>query len=119
MADETRLPVCDLESEQQVLGCILANYRRYYEVRGWLAPEQFADPVHAAIYAAIEAEIAARGDLRRLSIPDDVLAEVDRWRYIESLFKAFRHPPLGAAGAAGQAIHRVWAHRCRLEAGAG
>lgn len=115
MADETGLPETDLASEQRVLGCILANRHRYYEVRGWVRPKHFADPVHAAIYAAIEAEMAIRGDLRRLSISDDVLAEVDGWRYIEMLCAVFRRPALGAAGEAGQAIHRAWARRCRLE----
>jgi hypothetical protein len=51
------LPPSDLQAEQAVLGALLANNRAYEKVSQFLAPEHFADPVHARIYEAIERRI--------------------------------------------------------------
>jgi replicative DNA helicase len=113
MANEEARPMtdCDIESEQHVLGCILANFHRYYEVRGWIMPGHFADPIHAKIYELIAAEIESAGEIYHLQIPDDVLEEVGGQPYLDQLRAVYSRPPLGAAGRAGQAIHQCWSRR--------
>ncbi len=52
----------NLEAEQAVLGAILANNKVFEKVAEFLRPEQFADPTHGRIFAAIQTLIG-RGQL--------------------------------------------------------
>lgn len=56
-----RTPPVNFEAEQALLGAILANNKAYRAVQDFLAPEHFADPVHAAIYAAAAKRIDGGG----------------------------------------------------------
>ena len=42
-----------IDAERSVLGALLADPERYYEIGPDLAESDFADPVHAAVFAAI------------------------------------------------------------------
>lgn len=52
----------NIEAEQAVLGAILANNKVFEKVAEFLRPEQFADPAHGRIFAAIQTLIG-RGQL--------------------------------------------------------
>lgn len=49
-----RLPPGNMEAEQALLGALMANPKVYDRICEIVAPEHFVDPVHAAIYAAIQ-----------------------------------------------------------------
>src|SRR5690242_11640039 len=53
-----RLPPCNIQAEQSLLGALLANNRAYERVAEFLEPEHFADPIHARIFQAIVRRIA-------------------------------------------------------------
>lgn len=101
----------DIEAEQRLLGCILANFRRYYEVRGWVTPEHFADPLHGQLYELIAAEIESKGNVYHLHIPDEVLADVGGQLYLEQARRKYYRPSPGAAGKAGQTVQQCWLRR--------
>lgn len=54
-----RLPPANLEAEQALLGALLANNRAYDRVGAFLRPEHFVDPVHGAVFGAIQRRIEA------------------------------------------------------------
>jgi len=54
-----RLPPSNVQAEQALLGALLANNKAYERVSEFLAPENFADPVHGRIYQAIARRIEA------------------------------------------------------------
>ncbi|NKE43400.1 AAA family ATPase [Roseomonas frigidaquae] len=56
-----RQPPANLAAEQSLLGAIMANAKVYDRVAEIVAPEHFADPVHAAIFAAIQRRCEAGG----------------------------------------------------------
>ena len=56
-ANDGGLP-SNLPAEQALLGALLANNKAYDKVGDFLAPEHFADPIHGAIYAAIQRRCA-------------------------------------------------------------
>ncbi|WP_122074229.1 DnaB-like helicase C-terminal domain-containing protein [Pseudophaeobacter sp. EL27] len=45
------------ETEQQILGAVLANNDRYHEISGQIRDEHFRDPTHAAIWRNVSARI--------------------------------------------------------------
>lgn len=56
-----RLPPANIEAEQALLGALMVNSKVYDRIAELVAPEHFADPVHAAIFAAIQRRCEAGG----------------------------------------------------------
>lgn len=54
------VPPVNADAEQALLSALLVNSRVYSSVAGTVQPEDFANPVHGLIYAAIE-DVVARG----------------------------------------------------------
>jgi replicative DNA helicase len=91
--DALRALPTNLEAEQALLGALLANNRAYERVSGFLAPEHFADPVHAVIFRAIAARlnrgaIADAVTLRADLADDGTLAEAGGTAYLAQLVGA-------------------------------
>lgn len=115
-----RQPPANQQAEQALLGAILANNRAYERVSAFLKPEHFADPVHAAIYGAIE-ETILKGGLA------DGVTMVQRFKntgelddaggtaYIAQLLTAM--VGILNAGEYGRAIYDAWKRRKLIEAG--
>lgn len=75
-----------IEAEQAVLGSALAN-NAVAEKAHWLTPEDFFEPVHGRIWAAIQAGVAARRRvepiaIKRLFDTDPALADLDGVQYL-------------------------------------
>ena len=93
MTEALRALPTSLEAEQALLGALLANNRAYERVAGFLAPEHFADPVHAVIFRAIAARlnrgaIADAVTLRTDLADDGSLAEAGGTAYLAQLVGA-------------------------------
>jgi replicative DNA helicase len=93
MSEVLRALPTALEAEQALLGALLANNRAYERVAGFLAPEHFADPVHAVIFRAIAARlnrgaIADAVTLRTDLADDGSLAEAGGTAYLAQLVGA-------------------------------
>jgi replicative DNA helicase len=59
MPDVARVAPHNLEAEQALLGAMLVNNEAHDRVSGFLEPQHFFDPLHAAIYEAAAKLIAA------------------------------------------------------------
>ena len=54
-----RLPPSNLQTEQALLGALVANNKAYERVSEFLLPEHFADPIHGRIFQAIQRRVEA------------------------------------------------------------
>lgn len=86
---------CDLEAEQKLIGCLMVDSRRWFEVATRIDPDDFLDKKHAAVYRAIaelssnaEIDIRGRGEARPLidikPIADQLKAN-GTWQDVQSL----------------------------------
>jgi replicative DNA helicase len=57
-----RLPPCNIQAEQALLGALLANNKAYDRIVGVVSAEHFADPVNGKIFA-VASEIIENGGL--------------------------------------------------------
>ncbi len=108
------LPAANLLAEMSLLGALMANNKAYDRVRHFLAPEHFADPLHAHIYAAIVRRIEAGQLADALTVRDDFrnegkLAEIGGGTYLAQLLTAM--VGIVSAGDQGRAIHGAWIGR--------
>jgi replicative DNA helicase len=115
-----RLPPCNLEAEQALLGALLANNKAYERVAEFLITEHFADPVHGRIYQAIARRIEAGQLADAVTLKAEfehsgVLEEVGGTAYLAQLLSAM----IGIinAGEYGRAIHDAWLRRELIEIG--
>ncbi|MDP9128138.1 MAG: replicative DNA helicase [Pseudomonadota bacterium] len=86
----TRSPPHNIEAEQALLGAILVNNVAHERVSELLQPENFYDPVHNRIYAAIttlvnRGQIADSKTLRGLFESDPALASLGGAQYLADL----------------------------------
>ena len=115
-----RLPPANLEAEQALLGALLANNKAYERVSEFLAPEHFADPVHARIFTSIQRRIEAGQLADALTLRADfenngLLAEVGGAAYIGQLVSAM--VGIINAGEYGRVIHDAWLRRQLIDVG--
>jgi replicative DNA helicase len=115
-----REPPVNLEAEQALLGALLANNKAYERVAEFLAPDHFADPVHARIYTAIsrrvEAGQVADPVLLKAELEHDgTLAEVGGTAYLGQLISGM--VGIINAGHYGRAIHDAWLRRQLVDVG--
>jgi replicative DNA helicase len=85
----------DPEAEQKIIGCLIVDSRRWFEVATKIDPDDFLDKKHAAVYRAIaelsskaEIDIRCRGKSRpRLDVKPiaDQLKANGEWRDVETL----------------------------------
>jgi replicative DNA helicase len=115
-----RLPPCNVQAEQALLGALLANNRAYERVAEFLSPEHFADSVHGRIYQAIARRIEAGQLADAVTLKAEfehsgVLGEVGGTAYLAQLLTAM----IGIinAGEYGRAIHEAWLRRQLIEIG--
>ena len=83
-------PPNNLEAEQALLGAILVNNQCYHNVKEFLGPSHFYEPVHERIYNAIEiminkGQIADPVKLMPQFKDDDALDDVGREKYLVKL----------------------------------
>jgi replicative DNA helicase len=116
-----RLPPQDLEAEQALLGALISNNKAFEKVQDFLAPEHFADPVHARIFGVIQrrvmlGELADVVVLRTELAHDEELASAGGVEYLVGLVAA----TIGIlnAGEYGKLIHECWLRREALRIGA-
>jgi replicative DNA helicase len=115
-----RLPPCNLQAEQALLGALLANNKAYERVAEFLIPDHFADSIHGRIYQAIARRIEA-GQLADAVIlkaefeHSGVLEEVGGTAYLAQLLSAM--VGIINAGEYGRAIHDAWLRRQLIEIG--
>lgn len=88
-----RMPPCNLQAEQALLGAILANNRAYDAVSDFLKPEHFADQVNGRIFRAAQERISAGRVADAVSLKSDfehsgVLHEVGGTTYLTQLLTA-------------------------------
>lgn len=87
---QSRTPPHNIEAEQALLGAILVNNNAYEKIGDFLKAEQFYDPVHERIFAAISTlinrgQIADPKTLRGLFENDPALASVGGAQYLGNL----------------------------------
>ncbi len=109
-----RQPPAYPEVEQALLGALLANNRPLEKIADLLEPEHFADPIHAAIYAAIKATVAAGGVASPLTLwpkfqNTGALDDAGGFAYLATLLAACVSPI--AAPEYAKAIRDAWARR--------
>src|SRR6516164_11473436 len=85
-----RLPPCNTEAEQALLGAILINNAAYFRVSEFLQSEHFGNAVHGRIYAAIgklleRGQIANPVTLKNLFDQDGALTEIGGAQYLARL----------------------------------
>src|SRR5215467_14617639 len=85
-----RLPPCNTEAEQALLGAILINNTSYFRVSEFLQAEHFGNAVHARIFAAIgklieRGQIANPVTLKNLFDQDQALSEIGGAQYLARL----------------------------------
>lgn len=112
-----RLPPTNLQAEQALLGALLANNRAYERCGDIVRAEHFADPVHAAIYAAIAGrcernQLADALTLKAEFEHSGVLDEVGGVAYLAQLLSAMVSPLM--AGPYAQAIRDCWMLRALI-----
>lgn len=114
-----RLPPQNLQAEQALLGALLANNKAYDRVGEFLRPEHFADPAHAAVYAAIARRVESgqladvvtlRGEFENAG----TLQEVGGAAYLVQLLSAM--VGIINAGEYGRLIRDAWARRQVIDA---
>ena len=115
-----RLPPTNVQAEQALLGALLANNKAYERVSEFLAPEHFADPVHARIYAAIQrrceaGQIADPVTLRAEFEHSGMLDEVGGTAYLAQLLSAM--VGIINAGDYGRVIRDAWLRRQLIDIG--
>ncbi|HZF76702.1 MAG TPA: replicative DNA helicase [Acetobacteraceae bacterium] len=115
-----RLPPSNLQAEQALLGALLANNKAYERVGEFLAPDHFADPIHARIFAAIQrrleaSQLADAVTLRAEFEHSGLLDEVGGAAYLGQLVSAM----VGVinAGEYGRVIHDAWLRRQLIDVG--
>src|SRR5215471_14415942 len=85
-----RLPPCNTEAEQALLGAILINNAAYFRVSEFLQAEHFGNAVHGRIFAAI-GKLIERGQmanpvtLKNLFDQDGALSEIGGSQYLARL----------------------------------
>jgi len=115
-----RLPPRNERAEQALLGALLANNKAYERVSEFLAPEHFADPVHARIYTAIvrrceAGQVADPITLRAEFEHSGVLEEVGGTAYLAQLLSAM--VGIINAGDYGRVIRDAWLRRQLVDIG--
>ncbi|MCB5944825.1 replicative DNA helicase [Acidocella sp. KAb 2-4] len=115
-----RLPPTNVQAEQALLGALLANNKAYERVSEFLAPEHFADPVHARIYTAIQrrceaGQIADPVTLRAEFEHSGMLDEVGGTAYLAQLLSAM--VGIINAGDYGRVIRDAWLRRQLIDIG--
>ena len=85
-----RLPPCNTEAEQALLGAILINNAAYFRVSEFLQAEHFGNAVHGRIFAAIgklieRGQIANPVTLKNLFDQDGALTEIGGAQYLARL----------------------------------
>ncbi len=115
-----RTPPQNLEAEQALLGALLVNNKAYERVADFLAPQHFADPVHARIFEAIvrrieRGQLADAVTLKSDLEHDGLLEEVGGTAYLAQLVAA----TVGVinAGDYGRAIHDAYLRRQLIDIG--
>ncbi len=88
--DSTSPLPANTEAEQALLGAMLVNNAAYRRVSGVLAAEEFANPVHSRIYAAIaelvdQGKIANPVTLKNRFDQDGALSEIGGAQYLSRL----------------------------------
>ncbi|NDC60068.1 MAG: replicative DNA helicase, partial [Alphaproteobacteria bacterium] len=114
-----RLPPQNAEAEQALLGGLLANNKGYDRVAEILRPEHFADPCHAAVYAAIARRVEAGQVADVVSLRPEfentgILDPAGGVRYLVDLLTAMVSPRLVTEYAA--LVRDAWARRCIIDA---
>lgn len=115
-----RLPPSNVQAEQALLGALLANNKAYERVSEFLAPEHFADPVHARIYQAIQRRVEAGQLADAVTLKAEfehagILEEVGGTAYLAQLVTAM--VGIINAGDYGRAIHDTWMRRQLIDIG--
>lgn len=115
-----RQPPSNLQAEQALLGAILANNKAYDRVSGFLAPEHFADPIHARIFHAITRHIQAGRLVDAVTLKTEfehagTLDDAGGAAYLAQLLTAM--VGIINAGEYGQIIHDAWKRRQLIEIG--
>ncbi len=85
-----RQPPQNVEAEQLLLGAILVNNEAMYQVRDYLKPEHFYEPVHQRIFAAVQkffdkGLIANPITLKQYFDQDEALAAIGGGEYLAKL----------------------------------
>lgn len=115
-----RLPPCNIQAEQALLGAILANPKAFHRVVGFLKPEHFADPIHAVIYREaarliLRGQLADAVTLKTVFEGNGVLEEVGGTAYLAQLLTAM--VGIINAGEYGRTIYETWLRRQLIEVG--
>jgi len=115
-----RVPPQNLEAEQALLGALLVNNKAHERVADFLAPQHFADPVHARIYEAImrrveRGQLADAVTLKTELEHDGLLEQVGGTAYLAQLVAA----TVGVinAGDYGRAIYDAYIRRQLIDIG--
>src|SRR5215207_8263597 len=115
-----RVPPQSPQAEQALLGALLANNKAYEQVSEFLAPEQFADPIHGRIFRAIQrrteaGQLADVVTLRPEFEHSGELDEVGGPAYLAQLLSAM----IGIinAGEYGRLVHDCWLRRQLVDVG--
>lgn len=108
----------ELRAEMALLGALMANNKAYERVKDFLAPEHFADPLHAEIYATIVRRIEAGERTDALTVREDFkiagrLKEISGGNYLVDLL--LEMTGIMNAAEQGQAIHGAWIGRDLLQ----
>jgi len=85
-----RIPPCNTDAEQALLGAILINNAAFFRVSEFLQPEHFGNAVHGRIFAAIgklieRGQIANPVTLKNLFDQDGALTEIGGAQYLARL----------------------------------
>src|SRR5690242_15227880 len=115
-----RLPPSNLQAEQALLGALLANNKAYERVAEFLAPEHFADPLHARIFQAVARRIEAGQLADAVTLKAEfehsgVLDELGGTAYLAQLLSAM--VGIINAGEYGRAVYDAWLRRQLIEIG--
>ena len=115
-----RLPPCNIQAEQALLGALLANNRAYERVSSFLEAHHFADPIHCRIYQAIvrrveNGKLADAVTLKTEFEHTGVLDEVGGVNYLAQLLTAM--VGIINVGEYGHVIVDCWARRQLIDIG--
>lgn len=114
-----RMPPCNVEAEQALLGAILANNKALDRVGG-LEPYHFADPIHARIFQEIrrltgEGSIADPITLKTVFEHSNILEDVGGTKYLVQLLTAM--VGIINAGDYAKAVRDTWLRRELIDVG--
>jgi replicative DNA helicase len=116
-----RQPPANLEAEQALLGALLANNKAYDRVAdAGLRVEHFADPVHGAVFHAVQQRIEAGQLVDVVTLRTELegsgqLDEVGGARYLAELLSAM--VGIINAGEYARVIRDLWIRRQLIELG--